>query len=234
VNNKSIILLEENSLISSIEKCQMTNEISKSDLNKLTKCNSKSSKESLKSNKNKKTCHSSNSYLKRLVSEELSKLNDKLDKNKNCKCDQDDYIHESIEDKHENQEYSNVNKLDSLTESNNIGARCLNSCCFNIIEYWKMLNNEEFLTAAKSNKKLDKLKSISGFDFGQPSITAEEIKDYYDNRSVYLKNRMQRRVVLANRFEELKTKSNFKIKPRYLDDNPSLAIIEDQSTVRLI
>lgn len=106
---------------------------------------------------------------------------------------------------------------------------CDASCCFNIIEYWNKLVEEDLAKKENDSFKIVMSKSLrkkvktSDENYGKGkedemdeslSITFNEKMDYFNNKEAYLNQRNKRRLDLAKRFQLFKSSSNFRLVPR--------------------
>lgn len=134
-----------------------------------------------------------------------SKKKIKQDDVDNCYCDDlNEFVHTSDNQKKENE-------------------KCNMSCCFDIIEYWNRLVEEDrknvewnLKVSAKKNRKIKDSEVILDNLDSSMFITEEEKKHYYENKSLYLLERNNRRLLLENKFKMLKLNPNFILKPRNL------------------
>ena len=131
-----------------------------------------------------------------------------------CKCDdENDFIHKSIEVETTNN--------DQISQDND-KIECNKSCCFDIINYWNKLVEEDKQKEIKliESKKLNNLDLFEDEEENKfelmlnNEISQQEIDDYYANRDNYLENRIKNRIELQRKFELLKSKSNLKIRLR--------------------
>jgi hypothetical protein len=130
--------------------------------------------------------------------------------NEECKCDDErDFVHKLPEIQTTNFEIGQEERFE-----------CNKSCCFDIINYWNKLVEEDKQKEIKliESKKLNNLDLFDGeesFDIMfNNQISQEEINDYYANRANYLESRIKNRKELQRKFEILKSKSNLKIRLR--------------------
>ena len=106
---------------------------------------------------------------------------------------------------------------------------CDASCCFNIIEYWHKLVQEDLAKKESDSYKIVMPKSLrkkgktrdenhekeNEEEVDEPyRITHTEKMDYFNNKEAYLNQRNKRRLDLANQFQKFKSSSNFRLVPR--------------------
>lgn len=124
-----------------------------------------------------------------------SKAKKNLEINQECNCDdQNQFVH-SIEEKND--------------------RNCEMSCCFDIVEYWNKLVQEELESSEWNTILKGKKKKNLDMNIDKSLlITDEEKQEYYRNKAYYLGERMNRRELLKNKFKMFKLSSNFKLEPR--------------------
>ncbi|CAF0875517.1 unnamed protein product [Brachionus calyciflorus] len=129
-----------------------------------------------------------------------NKAKKNLEIKEDCYCDdQNEFVH-------------------AVDEKNDVN--CEMSCCFDIIQYWNKLVQEDeekskwnVIENKKSKGKKNACNDLSDLDKGL-LITDKEKQEYYKNKSFYLNERMNRRELLENKFKMLKLSSSFKLESR--------------------
>lgn len=142
----------------------------------------------------------------------------KIDGNQLTKLDVDDQEYES-ENSLGSSLISKAYEKDELEKSCNTSCQCLNDIKLNFF-------NSMSSSSSTSSSSTDDFKDFSftsfvnEFDMAKNHdedlvlITDEEKNEYYANKSVYLNERTNRRLLLRERFQNLKLNASFKLRPR--------------------
>jgi hypothetical protein len=129
-----------------------------------------------------------------------------INNEKKCQCDDET-------------EFVHIINIDaSILPTNSANNKCKMSCCFDIVDYWNKLvaEEEESKTWKKVKSRKVKLNMVEPFMCEDEHwITPEEKQHYFDNKSIYLEERMKRRQQLMEKWACLSC--NLKLKTRITD-----------------